>query len=81
MLLIRTADRRQLCPMRDRRLYRVRTGKGERKMEERVYKMVRRAGILNIAVGVVVMVVGIASGILLVIGGSKLLSGKSKILF
>ena len=44
-------------------------------MEERIYKMVRRAGALDIAVGVVVLVVGIASGILLVIGGSRLLAG------
>lgn len=50
-------------------------------MEEKVYKVMRGAGAMNIAVGVVTLVLGLTSGILLIIGGAKLLAGKSKILF
>lgn len=50
-------------------------------MEEKIYKTMRGAGALNVAVGVIVLVVGAASGILLIIGGARLLAGKSKILF
>ena len=50
-------------------------------MEERVYKVMKGAGALNITLGVVILVLGLVSGILLIIGGSKLLAGKSKILF
>ena len=50
-------------------------------MEEKVYKVMRGAGAMNIAVGVVTLVIGLTSGILLIIGGAKLLAGKSKILF
>ena len=54
---------------------------GTEQMEKKVYKTMRGAGAMNIAVGVVTLVVGVASGILLIIGGAKLLSSKSKILF
>ena len=50
-------------------------------MEEKVYKVMRGAGALNITLGVVTLVLGLVSGILLIIGGAKLLAGKSKILF
>lgn len=57
-------------------------GKGRKVyMEERVYKVMRGAGALNITLGVITLVLGLVSGILLIIGGSKLLAGKSKILF
>lgn len=50
-------------------------------MEEKVYKVMRGTGAMNIVLGVITLVVGVAGGVLLIIGGSKLLAGKSKILF
>ena len=49
-------------------------------MEEKIYKIMRGAGALNIVLGVISLVVGIAAGVLLIISG-KLISGKSRILF
>lgn len=53
----------------------------EDSMEEKIYKIMRGAGALNIVLGVISLVVGIAAGVLLIISGSKLISGKSRILF
>ena len=50
-------------------------------MEEKIYKIMRGAGALNIVLGVISLVVGIAAGVLLIISGGKLISGKSRILF
>lgn len=50
-------------------------------MEERLYKIMKRSGGCNIAIGVITLVVGMATGILLIVSGAKLLAGKSKILF
>jgi hypothetical protein len=50
-------------------------------MEEKVYKTMSGAGVLNIIMGVLALVAGIAGGVLLLISGAKLVSGKSKILF
>ena len=50
-------------------------------MEEKIYKIMRGAGALNIVLGVSSVVVGIAAGVLLIISGGKLISGKSRILF
>ena len=50
-------------------------------MEEKIYKIMRGAGALNIVLGVISLVVGIAAGVLLIISGGKLVSGKSRILF
>ena len=49
-------------------------------MEEKIYKIMRGAGALNIVLGVISLV-GIAAGVLLIISGGKLVSGKSRILF
>ena len=43
-------------------------------MDEKLYKVMRGAGALNITLGVVTLVLGLVSGILLVVGGAKLLS-------
>ena len=53
----------------------------EDSMEEKIYKIMRGAGVLNIVLGVISLVVGIAAGVLLIISGGKLVSGKSRILF
>jgi hypothetical protein len=50
-------------------------------MEEKVYKTMSGAGVLNIVMGVLALVAGVAGGVLLLISGAKLVSGKSKILF
>ena len=50
-------------------------------MEEKIYKIMRGAGALNIVLGVISLVVGIAAGLLLIISGCKLFSGKSGFLF
>ena len=42
-------------------------------MEEKIYKIMRGAGALNIVLGVISLVVGIAAGVLLIISGGKLL--------
>ena len=58
-------------------------GKRERgrRMEQKIYKVMRGAGAANIVVGVITLAVGLASGILLIVTGAKLIAGKSKILF
>lgn len=50
-------------------------------MEEKLYKVMKGAGAVNIVLGVVSLVVGVASGVLLIVNGGKLLAGKSHILF
>ena len=50
-------------------------------MEEKIYKIMRGAGALNIVLGVISLVVGIAAGVLLIISGGKLISGKIDIEF
>ena len=50
-------------------------------MEEKIYKIMRGAGALNIVLGVISLVVGIAAGVLLIISGGKLVSGKSRSLY
>lgn len=50
-------------------------------MEEKVYKTMKGAGAVNIALGVVSIVVGIVSGVLLIVSGVKLIRRKSNILF
>jgi len=54
---------------------------GSKIMEQKVYKVMKGAGAVNIAVGVIQLVVGLGTGILLIISGAKLIAGKSKILF
>jgi hypothetical protein len=50
-------------------------------MEEKVYKTMNGAGVLNIVMGVLALAAGIAGGVLLLISGAKLINNKSKILF
>ena len=50
-------------------------------MEEKIYKIMRGAGALNIVLGVISLVVGIAAGDMRIISGVKLVSAKSRILF
>ena len=40
-------------------------------MEEKIYKIMRGAGALNIVLGVISLVVGIVAGVLLIISGGK----------
>ncbi|MBR1477727.1 MAG: hypothetical protein IJ608_07175 [Lachnospiraceae bacterium] len=49
--------------------------------EEKLYKVLKRSGGWNIALGVFTLVCGITTGILLIISGAKLLAGKGKLLF
>lgn len=50
-------------------------------MEEKVYKTMKDAGAVNIALGVVSIVIGVVSGVLLIVSGAKLIRRKSNILF
>jgi len=50
-------------------------------MEEKAYKVMSRAGGLNITLGVIAIVAGIAGGVLLIVSGARLLAAKSKLLF
>lgn len=48
---------------------------------EKVYKVMRGTGAINIAAGVVSIVVGVAVGVLMIVSGARLLANKGKILF
>ncbi len=48
---------------------------------ERVYKTMRNAGALSLAVGIVITVISLAVGIISIINGSFLLKRKSEITF
>ncbi len=48
---------------------------------EKVYKVMRSTGAINIAAGVVSIVVGVAVGVLMIVSGARLLANKGKILF
>jgi len=48
---------------------------------EKVYKVMRSSGALNIVAGVISIVVGVSVGILMVISGARLLANKGKIMF
>lgn len=50
-------------------------------MDEKVYKSMKAAGVLDITLGTIIIVVGVVSGILMLVNGGKLLSLKSKLLF
>lgn len=50
-------------------------------MNEKVYKVMRGTGTVNIIMGIVNIVIGITSGVMLIVCGGKLLHNKSKILF
>lgn len=50
-------------------------------MEEKVYKVMKGSGVLNIVIGVTVLATGVAGGVLLLVSGARLLIHKSKILF
>ena len=54
---------------------------GDFGMEEKNFKTMNGAGVLNIVMGVIGIVAGVTGGVLLIISGAKLLSRKSKMLF
>ena len=49
-------------------------------MEEKIYKMLGRAGRFNLVMGIVSIALGVAGGTLLIISGARLLTGKSRVL-
>ena len=49
-------------------------------MEEKIYKMLGKAGGLNLVAGIITIAVGVACGVLLIISGARLLMGRSRIL-
>lgn len=48
---------------------------------EKVYKTMRNAGAMNIAVGIIITVTGLTVGIMSIINGAILLKRKSEITF
>ena len=48
---------------------------------EKVYKLLKRAGGANIAIGVLLIVIGITLGVLNIVTGSSLLKNRRNILF
>ncbi len=48
---------------------------------EKVYKTMKRTGVLNIVIGSIILAAGVSTGILAIISGAKLLSRKSEITF
>ena len=49
-------------------------------MDEKIYKMLGRAGRFNLVMGIVSIAIGVAAGTLLIISGARLLTGKSRVL-
>lgn len=50
-------------------------------MEEKIYKVMKNAGGMNVTLGVLMIVFGIAAGVLMIVTGGKLLVKKADILF
>ncbi len=50
-------------------------------LEEKTYKLLKRTGAANIAMGVVAVVAGIAVGVITIVNGAKLIKGKKYISF
>lgn len=50
-------------------------------MQEKNYKLMKKAGGFNVALGIVVIVTGVACGILMIVNGAKLLRNKADLLF
>ncbi|MBQ9437014.1 MAG: hypothetical protein IJU50_01655 [Lachnospiraceae bacterium] len=49
-------------------------------MEEKIYKMLGRAGSLDLVLGIISIVSGVTIGVMLIIGGARLLTGKGQVL-
>ena len=49
-------------------------------MNEKVFKSVSGASVMNIVLGVVVLVTGITSGVLLLVNGAKLMKSKNDLM-
>lgn len=45
-------------------------------MEEKIYNLMKNAGITTLAIGIAAIVSGLAAGVLLIITGAKLLKNK-----
>ncbi len=50
-------------------------------MEEKTYKAVSAAGIMNLVLGVTILVSAVTWGVLLLVSGGKLLKSKKDIIF
>ena len=50
-------------------------------MNEKIYKAITNAGIVNLIIGVITIVSGITMGVLLLVSGARLLKSKSKVMF
>lgn len=50
-------------------------------MGEKIYKIMKQAGVWNLTMGIVLAVVGVAMGVLFIINGSRLLKSKSEVMF
>ena len=48
-------------------------------MNEKIYKTVVWAGVVNLSLGIIVAAVGVVSGILMIISGARLLKRKNDI--
>ena len=48
-------------------------------MNEKIYKTVVWAGVVNLSLGIIVAAVGVVSGILMIISGARLLKRKNEI--
>ena len=51
------------------------------RMEERVYKTLKKTGASNLVIGILIVCFGIAAGVTIIVNGAKLLARKSDILF
>ena len=56
------------------------TGHKGEVMEEKIYKMLGRAGSLDLVLGIISIVSGVTIGVMLIIGGARLLTGKGQVL-
>ena len=49
-------------------------------MEEKVFKTVSSAGILNLVLGILILLSGITCGVLLLVSGGRLLGSKKSVM-
>lgn len=48
-------------------------------MNEKIYKTISQAGILNLTIGIAMSILGLASGVLMIVTGARLLKRKYEI--
>ncbi|MCI9546777.1 MAG: hypothetical protein HFH60_08850 [Lachnospiraceae bacterium] len=48
-------------------------------MNEKIYKTISQAGVMNLTIGIAISIIGLASGVLMIVNGARLLKRKYEI--